>query len=210
MSIQDYTTERLFERAVSAEYGVAKWKKEASVMRGAGLAQMERVKELEKFNAGLAQESHVQTERVKELEKINEDHQKLNGDLRMELAAAKDEIERRCVNVDKLESELRQTKSILDVYIKHANRRMQKIDELQSTVKAYQSQCNDLRVESNHRMRKIDDLKGIVKVNADVITRLSGRLNRALQHINQIRKSCDTYEPVEVAEEPVDTGDRPA
>jgi hypothetical protein len=50
------------------------------------------------------------------------------------LAAAKDEIERRCVNLDKLESELRQEKTITNCYMRAAERRLTRMRELQAAV----------------------------------------------------------------------------
>ena len=53
----------------------------------------------------------------------------------VELTAAEDEIERRVKNIDKLESDLRLTKSILDTYIRCAKGQLEKIEKLENTVK---------------------------------------------------------------------------
>ena len=55
-------------------------------------------------------------------------------ELQKELAAAKDEIERRCVNIDKLESELRQEKTLTNCYMRAAERRLTRMRELQAAV----------------------------------------------------------------------------
>lgn len=48
-----------------------------------------------------------------------------------ELDAAKAEIERRCVNIDKLESDLRTTNLILDVHMRYSERKRQRIAKLE-------------------------------------------------------------------------------
>jgi chromosome segregation ATPase len=81
------------------DISLRKWKEHASVMRGAGLVQMEEVERLQR-----------------------------------ELDAAKAEIERRCVNIDTLESELRQEKSITQLYINSRNRVLAKMKDQAATL----------------------------------------------------------------------------
>jgi len=132
--------------------------------------QTKRIEELEKFNVGLAKESHDLRE---ELKIVQEERDLARLQLRargVELTAAEDEIERRRVNIDKLESDLRSTQKLLDIYIKCANRRLEKI-------------------------KKIEELENMVKVNSDLIELQARRLSNARTMICNISSAAGLAPP---------------
>ncbi len=65
------------------------------------------------------------------VDELREQKANVHGEMRAELDAAKAEIERRCVNIDKLESDLRMTNAILDVHMRHSERKRQRIAKLE-------------------------------------------------------------------------------
>lgn len=80
----------------------------------------------------------VQTERERDNLVVNQLYkQKVDelreqkANVRAELDAAKAEIERRCVNIDKLESDLRMTNVILDISMRSSERKRQRIAKLE-------------------------------------------------------------------------------
>ncbi len=94
---------------------------------------MERCKNFERdqWVAHLALQSHNSSLRA-----VNDDHQKLNGELRRELDAAKAELGRRRVNISKLESELRLMKAVVGAYSRQAERNRKRILDHENTIKA--------------------------------------------------------------------------
>lgn len=120
----------------------------------------ERLREADASNA-------AKQDKINSLTEVNDDHRKLNGELREELKVAEEERDLARERANGWRNELDQQAIILNTYIKHAERQLKKIEELENTV----------------------------QVNSDFIELQGKRLINARNHLARVRQAVDVYEP---------------